>query len=41
VFVLPVGRTNTEYYSLDPVYGSNLNSSYVKKVRGVLFLFAV
>lgn len=29
----PIGRTNTEYYTMYPMYGSNLNSSFSKKVR--------
>eukprot|EP01032_Pedospumella_encystans_P019344 gene19344-21993_t len=27
VFLLPLGRTNTEYYTVNPVFGSNLNAS--------------
>lgn len=27
MFLLPLGRTNTEYYNLNPVYGSNINAA--------------
>ena len=31
-FIDLVGRTNTEYHTMYPVYGSNLNSSMIRKV---------
>eukprot|EP01034_Spumella_vulgaris_P028565 gene28565-35447_t len=30
-FISPVGRTNTEYYSMEPVYGSNLHGAMGRK----------
>ena len=34
MFLLPLGRTNTEYYNLNPVYGSNINAAAAgRKVR--------
>lgn len=31
MFLLPLGRTNTEYYTLNPQYGSNLNAPASRK----------
>ena len=30
-FVTPIGRTNTEYFTRSPLYGSNLNASHAKR----------
>lgn len=30
-FLQPIGRTNTEYFSYYPVFGSNINASYARK----------
>ena len=30
-FITPIGRTNTEYFNPNPVYGSNLHAGSVKK----------
>ena len=34
VFLLPLGRTNTEYYTVNPVFGSNLNASVAGRKVG-------
>jgi hypothetical protein len=35
-----VGRTNTEYHTLYPVYGSNANATTTRKVATIHSLFA-
>lgn len=39
MFLLPLGRTNTEYHTLNPQYGSNINAQANRKVQYVLYVF--
>lgn len=41
MFLLPLGRTNTEYYTLNPQYGSNLNAPVSKKVLADYYFICV
>ncbi len=38
-FAEPVGRTNTEYYTLYPVYGTNINAGFARKVNSCIFSY--
>jgi hypothetical protein len=32
VFLMPLGRTNTEFFTMNPVYGSNIHQNHGRKV---------